>query len=110
MMHEILESISQRIRRTEVEENRRISKASNDTRRDKRISLVQFRESKTHGTWVGIAYFFLFLHSLNQLFECVQISWVGIDVEKMAFAVDEEVGGELVYFQELLHGGLLFGR
>ena len=55
MMHEILESISQRIRRTEVEENRRISKASNDTRRDKRISLVQFREGKTHGTWVGIA-------------------------------------------------------
>ena len=54
-MHEILESISQRIRRTEVEENRRISKASNVTRRDKRISLVQFREGKTHGTWVGIA-------------------------------------------------------
>ena len=109
-MHEILESISQRIRRTEVEENRRISKASNVNRRDNGISLVQFREGKTHGTWVGIAYFFLFLHSLNQLFECVQISWVGIDVEKMAFAVDEEVGGELVYFQELLHGGLLFGR
>ena len=38
-------------------------------------------------------YFILFLHSLNQLFECVQISGVGIDVEKMAFAVDEEVGG-----------------
>ena len=37
------------------EAHRRISKASNVTRRDKRISLVQFREGKTHGTWVGIA-------------------------------------------------------
>ena len=54
-MHEILESISQRIHGTEVEENRRISKASNVNRRDNGISLVQFREGKTHGTWVGIA-------------------------------------------------------
>ena len=55
MMHEILESISQRIRRTEVEENRRIQEIANELYRRCCLYDGQFRESKTHGTWVGIA-------------------------------------------------------
>ena len=46
MMHEILESISQRIRRTEVEENRRIQEIANELYRRCCLYDGQFREGK----------------------------------------------------------------
>ena len=46
MMHEILESISQRIRRTEVEENRRIQEIANELYRRCCLYDGQFREGQ----------------------------------------------------------------
>ena len=54
MMHEILESISQRINGTEVEENRRIYEFANEFSRRCRICECELRESEKHVSEIDI--------------------------------------------------------
>ena len=53
-MHEILESISQRINGTEVEENRRIYEFANEFSRRCRICECELRESEKHVSEIDI--------------------------------------------------------
>ena len=48
------------------------------------------------------------LYHLQQTLKRIKVSWVGIDIEQVAVAVNEPVGRVLVYFKETLDCTLLF--